>query len=102
MVATQTFRDVEYTYDALGRRVRKVITNTGLSWNITNGETNYIYDSQQCVEERDDTEAPTRQYVWGLYIDELIQLHTYFPTQNREKMRPRMSSVTISPLMAPS
>ena len=32
----------------------------------------------QCVEERNaDTDAPSTQYIWGVYIDELIQMRAY-------------------------
>jgi len=64
-----------YTYDSAGRRIRKVITNGGLSGSITNGTTDYLYKTgkTQCVEERDVSDAPSKQYVWGMYIDELIQ-----------------------------
>jgi RHS repeat-associated protein len=63
----------EYTYDAFGRRIRKVVTNGGLSGTIPNGTTDYLYNSRwQCVEERDGSNDPTNQYVWGIYIDELM------------------------------
>ena len=44
-----------YTYDALGRRIRKVVSNGGLSGDIPNGTTDYLYHSgtAQCIEERD-------------------------------------------------
>ncbi len=64
----------EYDYDALNRRIRKVVSNGGLSGMITNGTTDFIYNSNwQCVEERDSSNGPTKQYVWGIYIDELLQ-----------------------------
>jgi RHS repeat-associated protein len=62
-----------YTYDALGRRIRKVISNGGISGNITNGTTDFLYTGWQCVEERDLSNDPQKQYIWGTYIDELIQ-----------------------------
>ncbi len=68
-----------YTYDALGRRIRKVVSNGGESGNVPDGVTDYIYSGSRCIEERnpcggggsDDT--PTKQYVWGIYLDDLIQ-----------------------------
>ena len=63
----------EYTYDALGRRIRKVVSNGGLSGDIPDGTTDYLYHSgvAQCIEERDGDDDPTKQYVWGIYIDEI-------------------------------
>ncbi len=50
-----------YSYDALGRRVQKVVTNSdGL-----NGTTIFYYDGQQDIEERDGTNTLTQQYVYG-------------------------------------
>ena len=75
-----------YTYDALGRRIRKVIPDItqdpdlgGLTGDIPAGTTDYLYDGVQCIEERDPTGGPSqtdaaiRQYVWGQYVDELIR-----------------------------
>ncbi len=70
----------EYAYDAMNRRIRKEIKNGGLPGTLTNGKTDYLYRGVQCVEERDpeggvgqDEDTPLRQYVWGAYVDELIQ-----------------------------
>ncbi|MCE9552376.1 MAG: hypothetical protein K8T91_03240, partial [Planctomycetes bacterium] len=68
----------EYTYDALGRRIRKTVSNGGLGGSIPNETTDYVYHSgiAQCCEERQEiatVDTPTKQYVWGIYIDELIQ-----------------------------
>jgi len=65
-----------YLYDAMNRRVRKTITNGGLSGNIPDGTTDYVWSGWQVVEERDYSNAPIRQYVWGTYIDELVQITT--------------------------
>ena len=68
----------EYDYDAIGRRIRKVIPdisggNGGLNSDTPAGTIDYLYDGIQCIEERDDSDDPIRQYVWGQYVDELIQ-----------------------------
>ncbi len=63
----------DYTYDATARRIRKVVTNGGLSGTIPNGTTHYLYTGWQCVEECDGFGSPLKQYVWGIYIDELLQ-----------------------------
>ncbi len=65
-----------YLYDAMNRRVRKTVTNGGLTGNIPNGAVDYIYLGNQVVEERSASNAPIRQYVWGTYIDECLQLTT--------------------------
>ncbi len=65
-----------YLYDATNRRVRKTISNDGLKGNIPNGATDYIYLGRHVMEERNSVDAPIRQYVWGTYIDECIQLTT--------------------------
>jgi RHS repeat-associated protein len=63
----------DYTYDATARRIRKVVSNGGLSGTIPNGTTHYLYTAWQCVEECDGFGSPLKQYVWGIYIDELLQ-----------------------------
>ncbi len=80
-----------YDYDAIGRRIRKIVSNGGLSGAIANGTTDFIYNSSwQCVEERNGSNDPTKQYVWGIYIDDLLQQRTdpdgtpadYYPLQD--------------------
>jgi RHS repeat-associated protein len=63
----------DYAYDATGRRIQKIVTNGGLSGNIPNGTTHYLYTGWQCLEECDGFGSPLKQYVWGIYIDELLQ-----------------------------
>jgi len=62
-----------YTYDALNRRVRKVVSNGGLSGTIPNGTTDFLLLGWRCVEERNGSNVATKQYVWGIYLDELLQ-----------------------------
>jgi RHS repeat-associated protein len=70
----------QYTYDAMGRRIVKIVSNGGLSGTITNGTTRYLYAQNQCVEELNASGSTTRQFIWGQYIDELVQLRTYVAT----------------------
>ena len=65
-----------YLYDAMNRRVRKTVTNGGLTGNIPNGATDYIWSGWRVAEERNASDTPTRQYVWGNYVDECVQLTT--------------------------
>jgi RHS repeat-associated protein len=66
-----------YVFDAFNRRVRKTISNGGLTGNVPNGTTDYIWLGSQVMEERNSSNAPILQYVWGTYIDECIQITTY-------------------------
>jgi RHS repeat-associated protein len=61
-----------YSYDAMGRRIRKVVTNSG----DLNGTTDFYLDGQQEIEERNAPDAPTQQYVYGIYIDEPLVADT--------------------------
>ncbi|MGC9261612.1 MAG: RHS repeat-associated core domain-containing protein [Phycisphaerae bacterium] len=72
-----------YVYDALNRRIRKTVSNGGLTGNVPNETTDYLNLANQVVEERDpfggtgSTDTPIKQYIWGTYIDECIQLTAY-------------------------
>ena len=72
-----------YFYDALNRRIRKVVSNGGLSGTIPDGTTDCIYLDWRCLEDRNpdggeesSTDTPIIQYLWGIYLDELIQITT--------------------------
>ena len=69
-----------YVYDAMGRRIQKIVFNGGISGSVPDGTTNFIYLAWQCVEERNGSDNPTKQYVWGIYLDELTQMKTYITT----------------------
>lgn len=59
-----------YFYDAIGRRIRKVVSNSG----DLNGTTNFYLDGWREIEERDDVDSVLQQYVFGTWIDELLTL----------------------------
>jgi len=80
-----------YRYDGLGRRIRRMVTNGGLPGTLTNGTTDFVYLGVQCVEERDDSDIVLRQYVWGRYVDELIQ--------QKEKATPDVDYYLLSDLL---
>jgi RHS repeat-associated protein len=71
-----------YVFDAFNRRIRKTISNGGFFGGIANGTIDYLYIGNQVMEERNpfggtgSTDTPIRQYIWGTYIDECIQLTT--------------------------
>ena len=58
----------EYAYDAIGRRIRKIVTNSG----SLDGTTAYYYDGQRVIEEHNGAELLSQQYVYGNYIDEVL------------------------------
>ena len=64
----------EYTYDSMNRRFRKIVSNSGIDGNATNGTTEYFYKDWQAIEEQDGSGTALRQYVYGRYIDEPLTL----------------------------
>jgi len=61
-------------YDAAGRRIVKNVLGA-ISGAVPTGVSRYLYDGQQIVEELAGTTGSTTiQYLWGQYVDELIQL----------------------------
>jgi RHS repeat-associated protein len=59
-----------YQYDALGRRIRKTVTNTA----SLNGTTDFVFDGWQIIEERDGNNQLRRQTIYGLLLDEPLIL----------------------------
>ena len=57
-----------YSYDALDRRIRTVVT---MSPSVT---TDFYYDGQREIEERNGADVLAQQYVYGVYIDEPLVL----------------------------
>jgi RHS repeat-associated protein len=72
-----------YSYDAMDRRTRKIVVNSG----ALNGTTNFYYDGWRAIEERDASDTLTQQFVFGVYNDEPLVLdhsdgQRYFYHQN--------------------
>jgi RHS repeat-associated protein len=59
----------EYAYDALGRRIRKIEDADGSA-----DETRYLYDTRTIVEELDGDGNTSATYVYGRYIDEVVNM----------------------------
>jgi RHS repeat-associated protein len=59
-----------YSYDAVSRRIRKQVTNSG----ALNGTTDFYLDGWREIEERNGADALVQQYVYGVYIDEPLVL----------------------------
>ena len=70
LVAADISGGAAYVYDALNRRIRKTVSGT----------TDCIYSGWRCVEDRNVSNVPSVQYIWGIYLDELLQMNTYVPT----------------------
>ena len=60
---------VQYLYDALGRRGERVLANPS-------SRVRFLFDGLQCVEERDQGNNITRQYVWGEDVNNLLEIRT--------------------------
>ncbi len=59
----------EYRYDALGRRVAKVVTDTNATQT-----TRFLLTGWQEIEEQDGAVASQATFVFGNYIDEVLQM----------------------------
>jgi len=62
------------SYDSLGRRVKKEITNSG------DQDYTYLYhyNGWRVIKERNGTNQPLKTYVWGnQYVDELVQIQAH-------------------------
>ena len=58
-----------YAYDALGRRIEKVVDSTG-----TPQTTQYFYEDARVIEEQDANNVTQATYVYGNYIDEVLNM----------------------------
>ncbi|MCP4152113.1 MAG: hypothetical protein GY757_30510, partial [bacterium] len=86
-VVTGTGVNVEYKYDALGRRIEKTVTDPN-----SKDVTRYVYKGYQILEERDDDGSVLKRYTYGNGIDEPVEIETdedkdgtfnsYLPMQN--------------------
>ena len=64
-----------YKYDALNRRIQKTVVSTGST-------TNYYYSGDQAIEERNANDVVLATYIFGVSIDDVMQMqrsgNTYF------------------------
>jgi len=64
---------VYYSYDDLGRRTSKVISNwTGSAWSLDE-DLRYVYDEWNLIGELDSDGAPVRTYTWGQDLSGSLQ-----------------------------
>jgi RHS repeat-associated protein len=69
---TEGTTTTENKYDALGRRLQKIV-NTG-----SQSETeNYYYSGHQVIEVRDGNDQVKRQFIYGNGIDEVVRMDAY-------------------------
>jgi RHS repeat-associated protein len=62
----------DFKYDPLGHRIKKIVS-TG-----SQGKTSqYFYDGDQLIEERDGNDNVLRQFVYGNGVDEIIRMDKY-------------------------
>jgi len=54
-----TVQVAAYTYNALGRRIRKVVSGGGVPGGLPDSTTDYLYADVQCIKERDGTDQGT-------------------------------------------
>jgi len=68
-----------YKYDALNRRIQKTVVSTGST-------TNYYYCGDQAIEERNAADAVQATYVFGISVDDVLQMqrggNTYYYHKN--------------------
>ena len=61
-----------YAYDALGRRIERVVDADGVASGPT--ETRYFYHGWQVIEQHSGASTTLSTYIYGLYIDEVLNM----------------------------
>jgi RHS repeat-associated protein len=69
---TEGTTTTENKYDALGRRLQKIVTTSSQS-----KTENYYYSGHQVIEVRDGNDLVKRQFIYGNGIDEVIRMDVY-------------------------
>lgn len=68
-----------YKYDALNRRIQKTVVSTGST-------TNFYYSGDQAIEERNANNAVLATYIFGISVDDVLQMkrgsNTYYYHKN--------------------
>lgn len=65
LVSVDNGNTAVYTYDALGRRVKKTVNSSTI---------HYYYAGNQIIEERDSNDQVTATYLYGIGIDDILQM----------------------------
>lgn len=69
LISVDNGNTATYIYDALGRRVSKLIMSP------TTTTIHYYYSGDQIIEERDATDNVTATYLYGIGVDDILQMH---------------------------
>jgi RHS repeat-associated protein len=77
-VITGSGVNVEYKYDALGRRIVKKVNAPNSSETVTR----FVHDGYQVIEERNGSDQVTYRYTYGNGIDERIQIGKPYKDEN--------------------
>jgi YD repeat-containing protein len=77
-VITGSGVNVEYKYDALGRRIVKKVNAPNSSETMTR----YVHDGYQVIEERNGNDQVTYRYTYGNGIDERIEMEKRYEDEN--------------------
>lgn len=79
LISVDNGATANYKYDALNRRIQKTVVSTGST-------TNYYYCGDQVIEERDANDAVLATYIFGISVDDVLQMqrggNTYYYYKN--------------------
>lgn len=79
LISVDNGQTATYKYDALNRRIQKTVVSTGST-------TNYYYCGDQAIEERDANNAVIATYIFGISVDDVLQMqrasNTYYYHKN--------------------
>ncbi len=67
LVSVDNGQTATYKYDALNRRIQKTVVSTSST-------TNYYYCGDQAIEERDANNAVLATYIFGISVDDVLQM----------------------------
>lgn len=69
LISVDNGNTATYTYDALGRRIQKMVVEP------VETTIHYYYSGDQIIEERDANDIVTATYLYGIGIDDILQMH---------------------------
>ena len=79
LISVDNGQTATYKYDAMNRRIQKTVVST-------NSTTNYYYCGDQAIEERDANNAVLATYIFGISVDDVLQMqrggNSYFYHKN--------------------